>query len=163
MVLLHPLFWKREFMRAHRTSFVIYALLFCIAATHAASSPVTGIEDAISHATDECNGAVVLTPQPGTEFIPLDIKTPDGVESFYGKAPRLQVTWLDTMTCTPRRNHASISSSSFYSATTNSVIGDNWAGYQISNYSRFVQAGWHEPQVILPKETLILPCGRTET
>ena len=60
----------------------------------------TSLENAIAHPTIGCGGAVVLTPQPGTQFADPLQNTPGSVTSFYAKAASLNMTWVSTLTCT---------------------------------------------------------------
>ncbi len=130
--------------------------LICVAFLRAAtayadSAAVTSMENAVPHATNGCNGALVYTPQPGTQFFPVTVNMPQGGEAFYAQAARRNVRWLETMTCKPTQTHASISNShAATSYSSYSAVGNNWSGYQISNTAQYVQAGWFVPQVTLP-------------
>ena len=97
------------------------------------------------HATINCGNAQVMTPQPGTDLMPIDIATasPD-VEAFYSRAARQQVTWLDTVECgNSNRVH-----------TAQTYRGEAWSGYQIgggaASAQHYVQAAWYAPTVTLP-------------
>lgn len=132
------------------TYHLICVALFGTATVHASPPTTSGFENAISHATQGCSDAVVFTPQPGTQFIPLTVNMPDGIESFYTKAARLNVKWLDTMTCKPSKSHAKVSKERQFSAMSFSQTGNNWSGYQINQTTQFVQTGWVVPRVTLP-------------
>lgn len=128
-------------------------------ALFAASPTLLSSGNAIMHATHGCGGAVVLTPQPGTQFSMSGTDAPD---SFYGKAARRGVTWASTMDCTSTgRTHALVPSSAspIVASTTPGMgtsglneghVSSNWSGYQINNVARLVQAGWTVPAVINP-------------
>ncbi|MFT3792622.1 MAG: G1 family endopeptidase [Rudaea sp.] len=91
------------------------------------------------------------TPKPGTQFAPSTISMSQDAESFYAKAARLNVTWLDHMECQSTGIvHGRISSGTAYSSVTDSYLSGNWSGYQISNSSRYVQSGWVVPTVTVP-------------
>jgi hypothetical protein len=129
---------------------LICAALLGAGEAHAETPAITGIANAIQHATTGCDGAVVFTPQPGTQFFPLTINMPEGGQSFYAKAAQRNVKWLDTMSCIPTKSHAKISRRSQFSAASFSYLGNNWSGYQINQTAQFVQAGWVVPRVTLP-------------
>jgi hypothetical protein len=63
-----------------------------------AAHAITGMAHANYHATQNCgSGTYVMTPQPGTDLMPVDVTTPLGVESIYARAARQGVKWLDTL------------------------------------------------------------------
>lgn len=64
-------------------------------------SQFTPLENGIPHPTFGCDGAVVVTPQPGTQFADPLGSVPASATSFYAKAARLHMTWVSTMECTP--------------------------------------------------------------
>jgi len=93
----------------------------------------------------------VITPQSGTELMPVDASTaPPGVEAFYSRAARQHVTWLSAVSCQATgRTHVLHSSGSSVSATEYS--SSNWSGYVVGGGTTatidYVQSGWYVPTV----------------
>ncbi|MDR2991960.1 MAG: hypothetical protein LBU72_08595 [Burkholderiaceae bacterium] len=106
---------------------------------------VTGMAHANYHATINCgNNVQVMTPQPGTDLMPIDVDTSvsPGIEAMYARAARQHVRWLDTVECgTSTKTHI-----------TQGMW--NWSGYQIGGGSatsnQYVQSGWYMPTVAVP-------------
>jgi len=103
---------------------------------------VTGMEHANYHATKNCgNGVLTMTPQPGTDLMPIDVTAPPGMETFYERAARQKVTWLDNVECEQTHKTSAFSSPS-------------WSGYQIGGgtapANHFVSSGWYVPNVSVP-------------
>jgi hypothetical protein len=111
-----------------------------------AAHAVTGMDHANYHATINCgNNVQVVTPQPGTDLMPIDVDTTAsrGVEAFYARAARQHVTWLDTIKCgKSNKSH------------TNAIGSYNWSGYQIGGdtaaANHYAQSGWYLPVVANP-------------
>jgi hypothetical protein len=109
------------------------------------------MEHANYHATVNCgNNVQVMTPQPGTDLMPVDVDTSasPGVEAFYARAARQQVKWLDTVECKKSNKiHASYFPSQY-------AASEEWSGYLIGGgttaANHYVQAGWNVPTVVQP-------------
>jgi len=112
------------------------------------------------HATQGCSngsngqGIQVITPQAGTELMPVDASTaPPSVEAFYSRAARQHVTWLSAVTCKATgRTHALPFSGNRTSAAEYS--SPSWSGYVIGGSTAttidYVQSGWYVPTVTMP-------------
>jgi hypothetical protein len=118
---------------------------------------VTGMAHANYHSTLNCGDNVqVMTPQPGTDLMPVDVDTsasPD-VEAFYARAARQQVTWLNTVEC-GKSNKINTVSYANGQYTTNSIgIMPAWSGYMIGGgtaaANHYAQSGWYVPTVMSP-------------
>ncbi len=118
------------------------------------SSRFTALSDAIRHPTEGCDGAVVLTPRPGTQFADPLASEPQSAASFFAKAAALHATWATTMHCTHTGvvhalepalddNGDDVQPNSF-------IATQNYSGYQISNTARYAQSGWTVPTVVNP-------------
>jgi hypothetical protein len=118
-------------------------------------SHFTSLENAVTHPTVGCDGAVVQTPQPGTQFADPLRSTPSSAISFYAKAASLHVTWLSTMGCIHTgATHMPTPASppDLLDAPDSDTIieSSNWSGYEIGNIAQFVQSGWIIPSVAKP-------------
>jgi hypothetical protein len=94
------------------------------ATSNGAVRGVTRMENANYHATKNCGGVYVMTPQPGTDLMPVDAATvPPGVEAFYARAARQRVKWVDTIECAPKNvNFAP-------SLAPGMVSSETWSGW----------------------------------
>jgi hypothetical protein len=114
----------------------------------------TLLSNAVTHPTIGCGGAVVQTPQPGTQFADPLLTLPNSAISFYAKAASLNATWLSTLDCTATGlTHVLIpgAPNAPMSADENTVYSStNWSGYQINNTAQYVQSGWTIPTVVNP-------------
>jgi hypothetical protein len=106
---------------------------------------VTGMEHANDHATKNCGeGVTVMTPQPGTDLMPIDESNiPPEVDTLYRRAARQHVKWLDTLEC---------EDSSIYH--TVGYYSSSWSGYVMGGGSapsnHYVSTGWYVPTVSVP-------------
>jgi hypothetical protein len=104
---------------------------------------VTGMANANYHATKNCGeGVTVMTPQPGTDLMPIDdSNVPPEVDTLYRRAARQHVTWIDTVEC--QQTHK-----------TSAISSPIWSGYQIGGYAapanHYVSSGWYVPAVYAP-------------
>jgi hypothetical protein len=131
-----------------------------MAATGAPDASVpepTRLEHALTFATTGCGGAVLQTPQPGTQFASDDADMPAPARSFYALAAQHRVRWLSSIDCERTgRTHALIPAESdgkdapgVQSVNTN-YTSSNWSGYQFNHTARFVQATYIVPTVSNP-------------
>lgn len=124
-------------------------------------SQFTALDDAIAYPTENCNGAVVVAPKPGTQFLdPIDTTSNQEAIGLFRKAAQRNVTWLTEMSCSrtnlthafrPPAESGSRSVETRNAAQVNSTYySSNWAGYQIGNNTltgEYVQGGWQIPTV----------------
>ncbi|MGA8277979.1 MAG: G1 family glutamic endopeptidase [Rhodanobacteraceae bacterium] len=119
-------------------------------------SQFTALADGIPHPTVGCDGAVVLTPRPGTEFADPLGTLPDSATSFFAKAASLHMRWASTLRCTHTGDThwpGSTEPSAPMPSGPNPDAGQvtpTYAGYRIRKTSHYVQSGWTIPTVVNP-------------
>ncbi|MGB8379611.1 MAG: G1 family glutamic endopeptidase [Rhodanobacteraceae bacterium] len=111
----------------------------------------TALADGIRHPTQGCDGAVVLTPRPGTQFADPLGSHPESATSFFAKAASLHVHWASTVTCTHTGlTHRRLPDPNGPDPDTTVQVQSAYSGYQIDNLSHYVQSGWTVPTVVNP-------------
>ncbi len=115
-------------------------------------SQFTALADGIPHPTVGCDGAVVLTPRPGTEFADPLGNVPDSATSFYAKAASLHMKWASTMHCTHTGDTDWPVSDQGEDVNPDSgtQLSTAYSGYRIDKTSEYVQSGWTIPTVVNP-------------
>ena len=156
-----------------RSQFIVSAVLSALAAISSptdarqgsevgvggdlATTAFTALGDADTYPTENCNGAVLVVPKPGTQFLDeLDASPDANVSSIFRKAAERKVIWLSTMSCsrtqlTHRVRPEALDSTNPAVKNANQIntteYSTNWAGYQIGNGGEYVQGGWQIPTV----------------
>jgi hypothetical protein len=124
--------------------------------TNSAIHAVTDMDHANYQATTNCGNTLVMTPQPGTDLMPVDIAASPDMEAFYSRAARQHVTWLDTVACEKSNKAHTIvyTASSGLHSTDLSAATPIWSGYIFgggtTTANHYIQSSWHVPTVMRP-------------
>jgi hypothetical protein len=118
----------------------------------------TRLEHALTFSTIGCGGAVLQTPQPGTQFAADEADLAAPARAFYALAAAHNVTWLSSMECEHTgRTHVLVPAtdrskdgSGDAPNLSNASISANWSGYQFGHTARYVQAAYVVPTVSNP-------------
>jgi hypothetical protein len=126
------------------------------AANGSAAHAITDMNHAHYHATVNCGNTLVMTPQPGTDLMPVNVATSPDMEAFYSRAARQHVTWLGTVECEKsNKAHTIVYTASTGLHSTNlSASTPIWSGYIFgggtTTTNHYIQSNWHVPTVMKP-------------